>query len=70
MLTAWSAAGVAGPILISVIRDSTGGYETALYILAGMVLVSTVLPLIIRPPRAEQVRGEPVGEQAQPAPSR
>ncbi|MBA2439412.1 MAG: OFA family MFS transporter, partial [Thermoleophilaceae bacterium] len=34
MLTAWSAAGVAGPLLISKIRDSTGEYDTALYIIA------------------------------------
>lgn len=67
MLTAWSAAGVAGPVLISVIRDSTGGYETALYILAGVMLVSIVLPVVIRPPRAAQAQGERAAGQAQPA---
>ncbi len=50
MLTAWGFGGVLGPLLISNVVDSTGGYETALYILAGMLLVSSLLPLLIRPP--------------------
>jgi MFS transporter, OFA family, oxalate/formate antiporter len=50
MLTAWGFGGVLGPLLISRVVDSTGGYETALYILAGMLLVSSLLPLLIRPP--------------------
>ena len=52
MLTAWSAGGVVGPLLISKIRDSTGAYDTALYIIAGMMVVSCILPLIVRPPAA------------------
>jgi MFS transporter, OFA family, oxalate/formate antiporter len=52
MLTAWGFGGVLGPLLISNVVDSTGGYETALYILAGMLLVSSLLPLVIRPPGA------------------
>jgi OFA family oxalate/formate antiporter-like MFS transporter len=55
MLTAWSAAGVLGPLLISTIRDSTGSYDTALYIIAAIMLVSTALPLLVRPPRARVV---------------
>ena len=71
MLTAWSAAGVAGPVLVSQLRDSTGGYETSLYILAGVMLVSTILPLIIRPPRGEpNESSERTDCAAQPAPSR
>src|SRR5215213_762228 len=52
MLTAWSAGGVVGPLLISKIRDSTGAYDTALYIIAGMMVASCVIPLIVRPPAA------------------
>jgi MFS transporter, OFA family, oxalate/formate antiporter len=59
MLTAWSAGGVAGPLLISKIRDSTGAYDTALYIIAGMMVASCILPLVVRPPKAE--RSEPSG---------
>jgi OFA family oxalate/formate antiporter-like MFS transporter len=54
MLTAWSAGGVAGPLLISRIRDSSGEYDTALYIIAGMMVASCVIPLIVRPPAKER----------------
>jgi OFA family oxalate/formate antiporter-like MFS transporter len=59
MLTAWSAGGVAGPLLISKIKDGTGAYDTALYIIAGMLVVSCIIPLIVRPPKEES--GEPSG---------
>ena len=62
MLTAWSAAGVLGPLLISKIRDSTGAYDTALYIIAGIMVASCIIPLIVRPPaKAGEGRGEPSG---------
>ena len=57
MLTAWSAAGIVGPLLISKIRDSTGAYDTALYIIAGMMVASCILPLIVRPPKEEPREG-------------
>ncbi|EFH89452.1 L-lactate MFS transporter [Ktedonobacter racemifer] len=41
MLTAWSAGGIVGPLLISSID-----YKTTLFILAGLMLVSCVLPLL------------------------
>ena len=50
MLTAWSAAGVLGPTLIATLRESTGSYNQALYIIAGLMLVSAVIPLMVRPP--------------------
>ncbi len=53
MLTAWSAAGVLGPTLIATLRESTGSYDQALYIIAGLMLVSAVIPLIVRPPAPE-----------------
>jgi MFS transporter, OFA family, oxalate/formate antiporter len=56
MLTAWGFGGVLGPLLISKVVDSTGEYTTALYILAGMLLVSTLLPLALRPPAADRDR--------------
>ena len=67
MLTAWSFGGVLGPLLISAVVDSTGEYTTALYILAGMLLASTILPLLLRPPgdaRAAQGSGEPQAASA------
>lgn len=53
MITAWGFGGVLGPILISRIIDTTGSYTNAFYIIAGMLLVSSILPFIIRPPKAE-----------------
>jgi OFA family oxalate/formate antiporter-like MFS transporter len=53
MLTAWSAGGVVGPLLISKIRDSSGSYDTALYIIAALMVVSCILPLVVRPPAKE-----------------
>lgn len=43
MLTAWSAGGIVGPILISSLE-----YHVALYIIAGIMVVSCALPLIAR----------------------
>jgi OFA family oxalate/formate antiporter-like MFS transporter len=62
MLTAWSAGGVVGPLLISKIRDSTGAYDTALYIIAGIMAASCIIPLIVRPPAREPApEREPAG---------
>jgi OFA family oxalate/formate antiporter-like MFS transporter len=52
MLTAWGFAGVFGPMLIANIRQSTGHYSQALSVIAGIVLVSAVLPLITHPPKS------------------
>lgn len=43
MLTAWSAGGIVGPILISSLD-----YKTALYIIAVLMLVSCALPILVR----------------------
>ena len=53
MLTAWSFAGVLGPTLIANIRQNTGHYAQALHIIAVIMLVSSALPLIVRPPGGE-----------------
>jgi hypothetical protein len=51
MLTAWGFAGVLGPTLIAHGRQSTGYYTEALDMIAGVMLLSAVLPFVIRPPR-------------------
>jgi OFA family oxalate/formate antiporter-like MFS transporter len=53
MLTAWGFGSALGPLLIANIRQSTGHYTQALYIIAGIMLVSAVIPLMLHPP-AEQ----------------
>lgn len=62
MITAWGFGGVLGPLLISRVVDATGSYQNAFYILAGMMLVSSILPFIVRPPRAPQEAGAQTGE--------
>jgi len=49
MLTAWSAGGIVGPILISSFGTTNNpDYVTPLYIIAGIMLVSAPLPLVAR----------------------
>jgi OFA family oxalate/formate antiporter-like MFS transporter len=47
MLTAWSVAGVLGPMLIARLRESTGDYGRALYAIAALMLVSTIIPFFM-----------------------
>ncbi|ACR67467.1 MFS transporter [Edwardsiella ictaluri] len=57
LLTAWSAAGILGPVLVNYLREyqlSRGiaraqAYSETLYILAGLLLVGLVCNLLIRP---------------------
>jgi len=51
MLTAWGFAGVCGPTMIAHVRQSTGRYTEALDVIAAIMLVSAVLPFVIRPPK-------------------
>lgn len=55
MLTAWGFAGVLGPMLIAGLRQSTGQYAQALYVIAGLMLLSTAIPAFVgAPSRAAQ----------------
>src|SRR5712692_2575792 len=57
MLTAWGFAGVLGPTLMATLRESRGRYNEALYLIAGLMCASAIIPAIVRPPSAE--RAEP-----------
>jgi MFS transporter, OFA family, oxalate/formate antiporter len=50
MLTAWGFAGVLGPTLIATLRQNRGRYSEALYAIAGLMLVSTVIPAVVSRP--------------------
>jgi MFS transporter, OFA family, oxalate/formate antiporter len=50
MLTAWGFGGMLGPLLIAYVRQNTGSYGKALYVIAGIMLVSAIIPFIVRPP--------------------
>ena len=57
LLTAWSAAGIAGPLIVNAIADSEGAagksgadlYTLSLYIMVGVLIVGFVANLLIRP---------------------
>jgi MFS transporter, OFA family, oxalate/formate antiporter len=58
MLTAWGAAALFGPTLIARVRQATGHYQGAMHVIAIVMLVSSVVPLLLRPP---SLRREPGG---------
>ena len=58
LLTAWSAAGVLGPVLVNYMRenirfahgaDKTSAYQTVLHVMAGLLVVGFVANLLVRP---------------------
>jgi len=64
MLTAWSFAGVLGPMLIASLRESNGRYNEALYLIAGLMLISAVIPIVIGSPASDRVRSQPAPARA------
>jgi OFA family oxalate/formate antiporter-like MFS transporter len=51
MLTAWGAGAVLGPMLVSGLRDATGRYVAGLQVIAAIMLVSSIAPIVLHPPR-------------------
>jgi MFS family permease len=57
LLTAWSAAGVAGPVLVNYIREyqiehgtpATQAYNVTMYLMAGLLVVGFFANLVVRP---------------------
>ncbi len=52
MLTAWGFASAFGPLLLANTLKSTGGYASGLHIIAVILILSTILPIMVRPPQA------------------
>lgn len=48
ILTAWAAAGVAGPIIAAWVRETTNSYAGTLYIFGFMFIVALIVSLVIR----------------------
>ena len=67
MLTAWGVAGIVGPTLIARIRESSGEYSTALYVISGIMLVSAIIPFIVRPPLSQQEAATEAAPEPSPA---
>jgi OFA family oxalate/formate antiporter-like MFS transporter len=67
MLTAWGFASAFGPLLIANLRQSAGSYTLGLHVIAGIALVSVIVPILISPPRAKQTDVTRVGSTGQVA---
>jgi OFA family oxalate/formate antiporter-like MFS transporter len=64
ILLAWGAGAIPSPILIAHMRQTTGSYTTAIYVIAAVMLVSLILPFLAR------YRPVAPSREAVPAPSR
>jgi MFS family permease len=69
LLTAWSAAGVAGPLIVNAIADSETAagksgadiYTVSLYIMVGVLIVGFIANLLIRPVADRHMEREGTG---------
>lgn len=50
MLTAWGVAAAVGPLLIDYMHKSSGTFTSGLHVIAGIMAVSVILPLFVKPP--------------------
>lgn len=50
MLTAWGFASAFGPLLIAHLRQSSGTFTSGLQVISGIMAVSVILPLLVKPP--------------------
>jgi len=55
LFTSWGIAGVVGPIMAGRIVDLTKSYNQAYLAAAGMLVVSIILVLLLKPPKAMEV---------------
>ncbi len=47
ILTAWAAAGLVGPLIISIVKDITGSYSQTLYVFSGFFLIALVISILM-----------------------
>lgn len=64
ILTAWAAAGLAGPMFAAWMKDSTGSYATSLTFFSGLFVIALIVSIIIRRDinklRQQQVTGSKI----------
>jgi MFS transporter, OFA family, oxalate/formate antiporter len=48
MLTAWSCAGIAGPLIFARVKEATQNYEGALFTAAGMLIVGFIITVLYK----------------------
>jgi len=77
LLTAWSLAGVAGPVLVNYIREAqinsgvakADAYTVTMYLMAGLLVVGFVCNLLVRRPEHAQTVTTPISGEATPPPA-
>jgi OFA family oxalate/formate antiporter-like MFS transporter len=47
----WAFAAAFGPLLFGYLRQISGGYGSALHVMAAVMAVSMILPIVVSPPR-------------------
>lgn len=63
ILLAWGAAAIPSPILIARVRQTTGTYQTAIMVIAIVMVCSLILPLVARRPRREPAEAVPLPKE-------
>jgi OFA family oxalate/formate antiporter-like MFS transporter len=63
MLTAWGLASAFGPLFIAHMRETAGSYHGALHLIAGVMAVSTMLPILIHPPQSRPDQADSMAEE-------
>lgn len=48
ILTAWSVAGVVGPIIVARIKEVSGSYVPSFYVFSGLLVVALFVSFLIR----------------------
>ncbi len=54
ILLAWGAAAIPSPIMIARLHQATGKFDTSIYVIAGVLAVSLILPLIAKRPMQKE----------------
>jgi MFS family permease len=76
VLTAWSAAGIAGPVLVNYIREfqinrgvpKAEAYTVTMYIMAGLLIVGLICNLLVRPMGVSASASAPIDGTHGPSP--
>jgi MFS transporter, OFA family, oxalate/formate antiporter len=55
MLFPWAFPAAFGPLVFAYLRQVTGGYDQALYLIACILTVAMILPMLLSPPRGHKV---------------
>ena len=55
MLLPWAFPAAFGPLLFAYLREWTGGYTQALYLIAAMMTVALILPALVSPPHGSKI---------------